>query len=1633
MPEVPLSYLSTQSLRDSLLGRNLQPYLVQGNFNPNVQNQTPEYVQTVTNVIDSPSVTDNLNSPTYQSRLLGALNEYGPQRIEDGANFITTLQTYNVTQTADDQGNPISVIGNFNEYDINDEKLPFLTADFYRLAVGVNKYTTVGDGLLYFVDTIIKPSLSHPYYIDVLGGVSEYSLLSILTEDNPTGNNGPMSNDTSLVKFGAQKLKDYFTERINRELLDAVNPINTDALSNPFGFLTGVEPLIDRDFRITVGPNRIISTLERISGTYVPTSIIPGNYLTNPESEQSLFGQISNAFNRTGLGKLAQRIFRTNQDTPSELFLESTGGAQKSFLFNNLDYNIYKPYYKRPILQRIGDAINPFDNSSSAGYYYIGSKDVNVSTLTSPSGELPEDTQGNELSAIVYGQDIVSETFEGKRISSIDFGLKGKSTYDSNANVDGGFLWSSTKTIKDAGKRAGLSGGTRADDPEYRIIQNVIEGHASQDLLVSTNSDFVRDNSLLVKTQQLIDAADKVEGQRKLKHAGNAINQISKVFHDGYKIMTKGSQVMTYTDSNLNPIGLEYCRVFTKDTPYYTFNDLQKTTARVDGGETDGNIRKSTYSVLDSTFNLNIAPWRGDSSTNIKENKVKKYMFSIENLAWASSKRKGFTYDDLPFCERGPNGGRIMWFPPYGLTFSDSSSANFNSNSFLGRPEPIYTYKDTNRSGQLTWKIVVDHPSITNLLVDKVYKNLDKVKLNKVMDSFFSGCKKYDLYELATAYNTFPIDFFFETQTFIEGGGETVDFQTNTLDVQVPVTIPNPNPPKIDFDPSLYQGKYGFHYENDYPDPGTVKTTTDTDFPPLYDTYIQSQSDYESLANADQVDGIKQMFGVIEFNWTKIKKMMNELFLDFQSNKIQSCKIVLDGTTSPTASQSYNKKLANRRVQNVINTFKNFKFNGTDTFEKLIADKKLTFEAQGLGESSSVWVHGDNGFVKNLNCGDNDDPTFYTANGAGGPKPNQIYSALAMGCRRVGIREIILTQSPNNSPEDNQFIETLVPSSTTVTTEIRTPIPETRRTEQKPYAKIAKKFIRYLLSECDYFDLIKGEDPLYYDSIKQKLTHFHPVFHSITPEGLNSRLTFLQQCVRPGDTIPTYDATSKKFIQNDAINTSFGSPPVLILRVGDFYNTKIIPTTLSLSYENLDINPEGIGIQPMIANVSLNFNIIGGMGLKEPIDKLQNALSFNYYANTEMYDDRADETEDTSKLDEALIAAIFEKKPFNAVLNNNLPITNGGTTIGNIESKFYTQSGLTGILNYKQIQDSLLDETIAYFEAFNNTVETTIIDYGFGAFQIATKTRNCYKGNVVRFTNPLEVEIGGKSTDFQNYLDSLVENLKDTIDTNYFVVRLENNGFKNSDIRKFKKNLKNFFDKTKNNTLNGLTGIMNDFSSLQEKYVQILRKLDYVTTGNDGFVAPDSQVTIYSADTGSTVFNTLTANYNTVGTNLNQFIQFYKSYYFYVGDYNTETFEISENYFFDVLSQFQKMGTIFWNSYRTYDTRTLVEELCVGLEDVSNPQSLYWFVVEDFYYVMEEYQIGQDEVLNVIDNYIKPEFKNKYDKDSYTPFVKGTDIKINFQETQSQTAEQTERLQNIYKTVNLTNDLITFNDKITFI
>lgn len=160
--------------------------------------------------------------------------------------------------------------------------------------------------------------------------------------------------------------------------------------------------------------------------------------------------------------------------------------------------------------------------------------------------------------------------------------------------------------------------------------------------------------------------------------------------------------------------------------------------------------------------------------------------------------------------------------------------------------------------------------------------------------------------------------------------------------------------------------------------------------------------------------------------------------------------------------------------------------------------------------------------------------------------------------------------------------------------------------------------------EYYFFRALKKSDPLVFNKLMDKIKYFDPAFHSMTPEGFNARLTFLNQCTRQGNTI-----TMSDFQGRTANNLAFGRPPFCVLRIGDFYNQMIVIDNISIDYNvsngiQWDMNTEGIGMQPLLAQINISFKFIGGGDLAGPIRRLQNAMSFNYYANTRLYDNRAD-------------------------------------------------------------------------------------------------------------------------------------------------------------------------------------------------------------------------------------------------------------------------------------------------------------------------------------------------------------------------------------------------------------------------
>jgi hypothetical protein len=1276
---------------------------------------------------------------------------------------------------------------------------------------------------------------------------STYTAYNILKSTNIQGTPGSIAEDSYLAKIGVQVLKDLLLETNVGYLKDEIS--NQNSVS----------------FKITT-PDTNDTFESKLEGSYQPTSPIPGDYFLdglNGRATDTLGEAINLIAGRsTTVGGLFNGSL-TRQINPSQIFLQNTNDGQKGILFSNLSYNIYRPAYSNSIAGGLlGNLLttgvnNLLDNFGLQlpGAYYVGSVTSEPSYATSPINAVPIDAYGRDTQAPVYGPDVLAKDYEGN-IGKLNFGLQSGAVID-QGNLESNFIWVS---------------------PKYK---------AGQSKFYSTAIPF-KPGSILDDTQRLVESADRLQGEQRFKHVGNAINQVSKIFNDGYKQITKGSQVVTYKDPLFEQkVGEEYCRVFTKADTYSTYDRLQKPEG------ISGYGRRFQNTILDNTYNLNIVPLKGQNSTNVSGGSVKKYMFSLENLAWRSGARKGYSYEDLPDCEKGPNGGRIMWFPPYGLTFNDSSTANWDEKAFLGRPEPIYTYKNTSRNGSLTWKIVVDHPSVLNILVNKVLANETPINANKMLESFFAGCQKYDLYDLASKYGTVNRTALQEIQKILTTSpAEYADIrETITIQPSTPAQLPEAKTDDTDTQ-TANLNKYiglGFYFDNNIPPP-SQGITADGPYNSYYDDYIGKKDIYLNKAKNNK-EGVGNFFDqVIKYNFDTIDKQMA---IDLSSILKEGNQVIIDmeGSASASASDEYNLNLSKRRINSVIQYFRNYSLGGDPepiTFSKYIDDGTLKINETPQGEmATNVSAKGlGDSYFESSTCTTN--PTYES-----GPKSGQkmtdtdaIYTTESMACRSVRFMkiEVVPVQKlPDvvaNKPAENKTTGEITTEERVtgrkITKEAKTTTTENLITRPG----LSKRVLRDLLTECDYFEVLKQEDPFVYDELRKKLKVFSPSFHSITPEGLNSRLTFLNQCVRPGDTIPVIgeDGLPK---YNDSVNTAFGAPPVLVLRVGDFYNTKIIPKSLQITYEQVyDMNPEGIGFQPMIANVTLSFDFIGGQGLARPVEDLQNALSFNYYANTEIYDERSVATEDVTKLD----ALIDEKKKINTEIKPSTPPNiqeNAvGKTIGNITSNILGKTSQTfsdvtetGRLSYRELMKQIVDQSQTYFGSVISKLTSLSESYNYGIVRTITTKRKYIKGLVASADT---VMLFGKCSETQQQMNKLIDDVKNdiTVNNNTIIKFYEDKGFSLSGtvITTIKTNMLNYVESMRQDFVNGIDIELEQLYSQELSLISSLDKMNIIFSNIDGKVLNSGEVIVYNL-TGDSQTD-LKSDYDLMPTQYQDFLQF---------------------------------------------------------------------------------------------------------------------------------------------------------------
>ena len=890
--------------------------------------------------------------------------------------------------------------------------------------------------------------------------------------------------DTRLGQISPQYLAAAIGNNIAFNLQEeTLGRINT----NPLSLLTG-NNLIVPNYKITVR-NGVGGTaadiIERITGAKVPVSLLPA------DSDIFSFG------NRDYKG--IENILRANQ------MINNTGKGQINALFANINSNLNPNLIGskgRSLRQGYAPGFTDSDgNGINSNIYAFGNGNGGVKdfqTLLSDENT-PIAQSSHNLGGLVSDSGFKQGPNYGIDNSSIKSISEGES--------DSKFTWSDTEFNKlPRNKNEKLNG-----------------------------TDFKEKKSILYKTQQLFKSGRMrtlVSGKGII---GDADSDEISTTQRGF--MSKGSGVLKEGGAQTMNVVDMFARAWSPVHKYDQYKDLQKHSALSNEGRFDNVDVES--SVLRENGIVQIGPYsdKGD---------IKRFMFSIENLAWHDL----YETHLLP-CEKGPGDpltgrhGRIMWFPPYEIAFNESVSANWDKTNFIGRGEPIYTYNNTERTGNLSFKIVVDHPN---------YLNYMKGRSNDEIAAFFAGA--LSIKEIRNrVLNQVEKDKIEKAENKIEI--ETMSMN-KTLSSSFTIYFPNDN---NDVNYALESG-----YEDGIDGFGKKINPAENLDAALYSGLKVTTSNGGVGKSENYIDmtnfGLNAVGGTIgdkSYDGSLLKtNLLNDL-TDFLEKDCKYCKFNITGYASEQGGgdNDANRALAKKRGENVKEWLKS-KYN-------LDENRFNTIKAEVLvrtGCNSEV-------------------------------RPDSIE------CKEARQVRVDLKYDSSLEKKENNTVTVLDRNEPTNTIRI-------------PWSKF--------FTECHYFESISEKSSSFYQkNIKEKIKNFHPAFHAITPEGFNSRLTFLHQCTRQGDTSAL-----------NVDNLAFGRAPVCILRIGDFYHTKIIIESLTIDYEPLvwDLNPEGVGVQPMIANINISFAFIGGSSMKGPINRLQNAVSFNFFANTELYDPRAERIKD---------------------------------------------------------------------------------------------------------------------------------------------------------------------------------------------------------------------------------------------------------------------------------------------------------------------------------------------------------------------------------------------------------------------
>jgi hypothetical protein len=473
----------------------------------------------------------------------------------------------------------------------------------------------------------------------------------------------------------------------------------------------------------------------------------------------------------------------------------------------------------------------------------------------------------------------------------------------------------------------------------------------------------------------------------------------------------------------------------------------------------------------------------------------------------------------------------------------------------------------------------------------------------------------------------------------------------------------------------------------------------------------------------------------------------------------------------------------------------------------------------------------------------------------------------------------------------------------------------------------------------------------------------------------------------------------------------------------------------------------------MIATVSMNFNIIGGMGLAGPVEQLQNALSFNYYANTEIYDERSVWTEDTSALDKTVVDSILASQKLATVADVDNPMTNnGGTTIGEIITNIPVTGGQTGEIGYQKIMDSLLTDTKTYFEAVTNQMQKLTLNSNFGIEQLVNDSRQYSMGTISVGTD-VEVEIYGKPEGVEKRLDDLFKMVIDDINSvdNPIIDELLKKFTDGSPaIRGVRKNMVDYLTNLSSTFASEITTITQELTIQQQTYVQNIRKLNLISSNTDGKILDSGIPRIYNISGTDQISN---SSIPVPGDTYQEFINDYDSLALTLQEYTTL---LNDNDIVSNISLYDggDFTPVNESLFTTYGDKRF---FLVISRIFNNPNKLEEFKksvikgdlvnIQDPVKLQKKFNDITDDIAKRYSKEIKDEekkfekFKSDSEYKSFTDgienkmYPKGKTRKFEYTTVVNTTTESTQKtdISNLYKTVNvppLNKD--TFNGKIKF-